>query len=963
MALRRLSLRLAGSGRGKGRTKSAPVDFAREFIAGFGWGDGREGTAEGALQKAEGLLFEHAIDAVDDGKRTERTLTAYWSDRRVVVEVAARDVILDLAYKDLLRAVLQMAEEPQYVVLTDRRDVRLYDLARDRGAPRLTFALDELPKYSEAFPFFTPDWKPGETPKIINVAKVSKEVADLVAKVYRALLAKNRDRQEDVIRFSLQCIVAMFAEDVGLLPKEYFTTLLYRAAEEGDAETKLGELFSAMSTKPKKGEERAIPFFNGGLFTDPVALNLGAAPLKALTKAAEANWKYVDPNIFGNVFQGIMDDAERHASGAHYTAREDIMSVVGPTIVDPWRERIAEATTIDKLQQVLDDLEGYRVLDPACGSGNFLYVAFRELYKLETEVLCRLYEYATVQKRKAKPTWTSRIRTTNFFGIDINPFAVELARTTLNIAKKIAYEERKATVVDLFGQAFLEMDPSLPLDNLDENIVCADALFVEWPDVDAIVGNPPFLAGSAISSTYGRVYKRTLGERFPDIHGRADFCVFWFRRAHDHLPREGRAGLIATSSIREGISREYGLDVLVATGAEIRNAISSKPWSGDATVNVSVVNWIKSPLGRDSSGRRTLVIDSRVHRVARIATHLQLHAQTSEARRLRANASNRSSKGVELGTKACQVDGATAAGLLDDERSRPYVRPAATAGHLLRGVLETRPDYVVDMSAVATQQEAASGGLAYEYLLEHKLPAVESKPASFDGWKSTWWRAWRPRASFFLEISNKKRYLAVSKHSARSVFCFLSSRFLPLDSLQVFAYDDDYSFGILQSNLHWAWARAVGSKIKSDTRYTADVWNTFPWPQAATANGVESVARSGRELRSVRSKLRAENGWSLRDLYQSAEVAGRHPLKDAQTALDEAVEDVYGKPADQEATEFLLELNLALAEDEADGHPAHGPGLPAVDGSPLEPTDPRWFSTDCIEPPPARHERREETDG
>src|SRR5690606_9315121 len=133
----------------------------------------------------------------------------------------------------LLRACLQMESEPQYVVLTNQRDVRLYDLARDRAAPRLSIALDELPKYSEAFPFFEAKWVPGTTPKIINVDKVSEEVADLVAKVYRALAANNPQHKSDAIQFVLQCIVAMFAEDIGLLPKEYFTTLLYRASAEG----------------------------------------------------------------------------------------------------------------------------------------------------------------------------------------------------------------------------------------------------------------------------------------------------------------------------------------------------------------------------------------------------------------------------------------------------------------------------------------------------------------------------------------------------------------------------------------------------------------------------------------------------------------------------------------------------------------------------------------------------------
>ena len=471
MALRRFTLRAAGGY----RERDGDEQFVRELIACFG-----AESDEAEANAAEGIApeFGHTFSTVDDGKRTKRTVAAYWAERRVVVDVIDRDTMLEMAWPDLMRACLQMDAEPQYVVLTNQRDLRLYDLAKDRNEARASIALDELPKYSEAFPFFRPNWEPGSTPKIVNHDKVSKEVADLVGRVYRALVKKNPGRDHDVIRFTLQCIIAMFSEDIGLLPKEYFTTLLYQGAESGDAEARLEKLFGAMSTEDRTAD--GIPYFNGGLFTDPISLTLGDEPLRALTKAAEANWTFVDPHIFGSVFQGIMDDAERHASGAHYTARDDIIRVVGPTIIEPWRRRLGEASTLKELRAILKDLGSYRVLDPACGSGNFLYVAFRELYKFETEVLQRIYEFASMQKGKNKASWISGIRTTNFFGIDINPFAVELAKTTLNIAKKIAFEERKETVLESYSQAFLEVDPSLPLDNLDQNIVCADALFEDW---------------------------------------------------------------------------------------------------------------------------------------------------------------------------------------------------------------------------------------------------------------------------------------------------------------------------------------------------------------------------------------------------------------------------------------------------------------------------------------------------
>ena len=464
-ALRRFVLDVAGGYRGR----DAAMEFTSRLLTCFGWADGHITEAS----------MPASISIVSDGVRTTREVALLWKLRRVLIDVVKHDVMLDLAWKELLRTCLQIDPVPQYVVMTNQRDLVLYDLARDRDAPRLSIPVDDLPKYSEAFPFLSTTWEPGTTPKIINVSKVSVEVAELVARLYRSLKDQHSKREREVVQFTLQCILTMFAEDIGLLPQEYFSTLLYEGARRRDIEQRLRELFRVMSTRDVP-EPRAVPFFNGGLFTDPVTLPLGDAQLGALTKASEASWKYVDPHIFGSVFQGVMNDAERHKRGVHYTAHDDIMRVVGPTIVEPWRKRIREAKSLSELLEVRAALIQFRVLDPACGSGNFLYVAFRELYRLDTELLARIREFSSTQGQgKAKITWGVGIQTANFFGIDINPFAVELAKVTLNIAKKIAFDERREIAADLVGQIELDVDPSLPLDNLDNNIVCADALFSE----------------------------------------------------------------------------------------------------------------------------------------------------------------------------------------------------------------------------------------------------------------------------------------------------------------------------------------------------------------------------------------------------------------------------------------------------------------------------------------------------
>jgi hypothetical protein len=927
-ALRRFILDTAGGYRGRDASKV----FTSRLLQCFGWPEA--GPPEATTPAS--------LSVVDNGQRSTREVALFWKQRRVLVEVVKHDVMLDFAWKDLLRVCLQVDPVPQYVLLTNQRDLHLYDLGRDREAPRLSIPLDDLPKYSEAFPFLSASWVPGTVPTIINISKVSIEVAALVARLYTSLKQQHATRERDVVQFTLQCILTMFAEDIGLLPQEYFTTLLYDGARAGDVEKRLRELFRLMSTRNVPGP-RAVPFFNGGLFTEPVTLPLGDAQLTALTKASEANWKYVDPHIFGSVFQGIMNDAERHKSGAHYTAHDDIMRVVGPTIVEPWRQRIREAKSLADLLEVRKALLTFRVLDPACGSGNFLYVAFRELYRLDTELLARIREFPSTQGQgKAKVTWAVTIQTSSFFGIDINPFAVELAKVTLNIAKKIAFDERREVAVDLIGQMELDVDPSLPLDNLDNNIVCADALFTDWPEVDAIVGNPPFLGDRKIRSELGVDYIEKL-QHSSGLDGVVDLCCHWFRRAHARLRFGARAGLVATSAIRVGKAREASLDHIVANGATISNAVSSRLWPGEAALNVSMVNWVKGP----AAGPHSLIIEDQVFALERVPTHLQLHADVSSTRDIAANVDG-AMVGLTFATDGFVLAGTSELAASRELRTRGVVRPFATGTAMLTGVLDAGPQYVVCLGGCPTQREAAAlGGAAFDYLEKRVRAHVLSVAKQYGGWESRWWQPWRPRPEYFAVASKLRRLIMCSKVQSRPIFAFTSASFVPNDTLQVFAFDDDYSFGIIQSSLHWEWTKAKGGKVTERIRYTNDVWTTFPWPQEPSEDEVAAVGAAARGLRRVRDELMKANGWSLRALHQAAEVSGPHPLKDAQAVLDGAVRAAYGMPADQDATAFLLELNKLVAEDEAEGRKVQGPGVPAG----LDPRDPRWTSDDCIEPP------------
>jgi type II restriction/modification system DNA methylase subunit YeeA len=454
-----------------------------------------------------------------------------WPDR-VLIEMKSRGENLEKHYDQAFDYWTHIVpKRPPFVILCNFDEFWIYDFNTQLFDPVDKVKLGELPESISTFNFLLPIWK-----KPIfgnNWVDVTRRAADQMATVFREVVSRGEDR-ERAQRFILQLLVGMVAEDIGLLPEEILSGLLYECAEQGGSSFDLiGGLFRQMATKEsaRGGRFQGVQYFNGGLFevVDPIELKRPEA--YRLHESARNDWSKVRPEIFGTLFQDSMDKKERHAFGAHFTSEFDIRKVVGPTIVKPWRERIdAAGKSVGELRKALVDLRKFRVLDPACGSGNFLFIAYREMKRLERDILLRLRE---VSKREPLE---SAISLHQFFGIDILPFAVELAKVTLMLAKELELiEAQKIAETD---QLVIEEKP-LPLDNLDKNIICADALFVEWPKPDAIIGNPPYLGSRYIAREHGYEYARKLQARFPDIPKMADFCTHWFRLAHDTLTPGG----------------------------------------------------------------------------------------------------------------------------------------------------------------------------------------------------------------------------------------------------------------------------------------------------------------------------------------------------------------------------------------------------------------------------------------
>ncbi len=517
-------------------------------------------------------------------KRRDAKGTAFadlmWKPR-CLIEMKRTGVDLGRVYRQAFDYWVQaVPDRPRYVVLCNFDEFWIYDFDQQLDAPMDRVGIDELPQRFDTLGFLLPE---PIAPVFGNdLVLVTREAAAKVARVFAGLHGRGVAR-EDAQRFVLQSVVAMFAEDIRLLPGRFFTRALEDSATGEQAYDLLFGLFREMNTPGTTGGGRykGTPYFNGGLFDTVAPFELTGVELDALREAASTNWAAVRPEIFGTLFEQSMDAGERHAHGAHYTSQADIARVVVPTIVTPWRERLAAAGSIPEIEKLLAAMYSFRVLDPACGSGNFLYVAYREMRRLEHEALAMIAE-----RRRSADVAAQRglayVTPDHFAGIDRNPFAVEVAKVTMMLAKKLAADE-------------LDDDQQvLPLDNLDEVIVAADALFTHWPKADVIIGNPPYLGRRKMVEELGAAYNDRLLQRYPDVSGVSDFVCYWFPLAHDHLPDGGRAGLVATKTIRETTSRIASLDYVTDHGGVITDAVSSQPWSGDAVVHVSIVNWVKN---------------------------------------------------------------------------------------------------------------------------------------------------------------------------------------------------------------------------------------------------------------------------------------------------------------------------------------------------------------------------------
>ena len=897
--------------------------------------------------KEAGAILEYRVQAK---KKSTRFVDLLWQDR-VLIEMKRRGTKLESHRTQAFDYWWSLRpESPEYVVLCNFDEFVIYNFAK-QDEPLDKIRVKDLTERFTALNFLFPI--PKKPLFKNNLIDITETAAKNISSVLKKLIKKGEDR-ERTQRFILQIMFAMFAEDINLLPYGFFTELLNDCDNKETAFDLLGGLFRQMASPiPSRGGRfKNIPYFNGGLFKifDPVELDEG--DLILFRKATEENWRQVHPAILGTIFQESMDIREQHITGSHFTYEVDIHKVVYPTIILPWRKKIEKARTLKELQNLRREILNYKVLDPACGSGNFLYVAYRELKRIEIDILNKIHQNFGKEAAKKIGTQTL-VSPKQFYGIDNSFFAVELAKVTLMLAKELSIKEAQSLIETQQLGLQLQMEAALPLDNLDDNIICADALFTDWPEVDVIIGNPPFQSKNKIKEELGLPYVDKLRTKYFEIPGKADYSAYWFYRAHNHLKKEQFAGLVATNTIRQNYSRIGSLDYIVGNGGTIFDAVSSQKWPGVAVVHVSIVCWKK---GSYLEKKLLYTEDGygKTHQCELECINSSLSAKTDVTQAV-ALLSNQKPKlvfqGQTHGHESFLLANDTAQNLItEDKKYSEVLKPFIIGDELLSNYSSQPSRYVIDFTGLDVNS-ASRFKKVFSIIEKHVLPIRYEKAKEQEkenqelialnpkahtnshhvNFYNSWWKLSYGRQEMLAKIKALDRYIACSRVSKRPIFEFVSSQINPNDALMVFAFEDDYSFGILQSIFHVSWYQEKCSTMKADPRYTPEsIWNTYPWPQNPSEKQIFKVAKASKALRDGRRKIMVENQMSLRDIYTLIDKPGKNLLKDLHLFLDNAVLEAYGFSRRSDILQQLLDLNFVVAENEKRKQFVQPPGVPNI---------------------------------
>ncbi len=750
--------------------------------------------------------------------------------------------------------------------------------------------------------------------------RVTTEAAVTIGELARSLEARGVP-SASASHFLMQMVFALFAEDARLLPAKLVTRILERTSDNPErARQYLGELFHAMAHGGEVLLED-VPYFNSGLFTGDTPIPaLEVSDLKTLRAAAQLAWEEVEPSIFGTLFERALDPKKRAQLGAHYTSRDDINRLTEPVILEPLRREwqlirdradaalLAGATGKIRVREVDEPVTAFitrlhtlRVLDPACGSGNFLYVAMQALKTLERDVIAYSQSIGVGGFLTLGPR--------QFYGLEINPLAHELA----SVVVWIGYLQwMSANGYSNYGSPILERLDNIR--NVDALLEVTDTGMRErvWPEAEFIVGNPPFLGDKKMRRELGDAYVEGLRKIFNGrVAGQADFVCYWFEKARAVIEAGAtkRAGLIATNSIRQSANRKV-LERINATGA-IFNAWSDRDWILEgAAVNVSIV-------GFDNGDESERFLDGKS--VSQIHTNLTTGTDLTAARVLKENL-DIAFIGVQRGGNF-DVSAATAEAWLDIPNpnsfsNRDVVKPYMTGSDIMQ---KSEGRWIVDFALMSEDQ-------AEQYIVPfaHVVSAVKASRTELKraNHAKYWWRFQETRPGLRKALESRSRFIATSRVSKYRLFVWVNAKTILESRGIAFCLETDFDFGVLNSRIHTTWALHTGSTLEDRPLYTTTTcFETFPFPRPTSAQHLE-IEKWAKYLNDVRNALIAADGTrTLTGIYNDLTMLrsardSTHPvyaLLIAHERLDAAVIAAYGWDAplrDDDILAKLLALNL-----------------------------------------------------
>ena len=804
-------------------------------------------------------------------------------------------------------------------------------------------------------------------------ARVTRAVSAELAELARSLEQAGHPA-EQVAAFLTRCLFSMFAEDVGLLPRDddgrgAFVGLLTRWRDEPP---RLGKMLQALWATMDSGGfspvlAQDLMRFNGKLFKGAgqpgYVLPLTTAQIDGLLRAARANWREVEPAIFGTLLERALDPGERHALGAHYTPRAYVERLVMPTVIEPlraeWQHALGAALVLageadaldgrkreDKLAEARAELRRFhhrlchvRVLDPACGSGNFLYVTLEHLKRLEGEVLDRLEALGeSTQGQLGMEGGTVTLR--QMLGIELNPRAAALAELVLwigwlqwqirtggekSVAEPVVHDygniacrdavlayDRQELATDADGRTITRWDgkttklhPVTGEKVPDESAQVPEWRYVnprqaEWPQADFIVGNPPFIGAGPMRLALGDGYTQTLRATWPEVPESADFVMYWWHQAAQQV-RTGRVerfGFITTNSLRQTFNRRVIEQHLNAKEPlTLAFAVPDHPWVDSA--HGAAVR-IAMSVGTAAAGEGRLLtvtaergngqdeIDVQVEeRRGVLHADLRVGANVSSAQKLIAN-SGISNTGVKL----------HGAGFIVSESQAVSLGVGTVAGldqHILRyrngKDLTDRPRlaWVIDLHGLAEHEVRSRFPSVYQWVLDKVKPERDANREPYR--RTHWWLFGRKNTELRMTLAGLPRYIATVETAKHRTFQFLDASIRPDNALIAIGSGEATFLGVLSSQVHVEWALAAGGRlgIGNDPRYNKTrCFETFPFPvlEPATADRIGQLAEELDAFRKARQA--AHESVTLTGMYNVLDKLRREePLNAKDKALHE----------------------------------------------------------------------------